>query len=331
MVHQSDPDRRPDAEFEAGGVRHLVVGNVGRLLDPRRTPIRIVGLRPGSGQFVVEILAFEDAGATWEVPFEDVDAYQFEPTGGRASPDQIVAIADAIDRFDRPLVVPVDPAATRATARSLAALAAEARAWLIRESRFVASGARLDLTTRTGSPILATDLQQFLTDRDVADLEAAFAERYVRNPRSGDLVRGHRIVMAELGLVAYDDKVIREPGLFAGRWAKDRRARHILHRLAFVRAAYRLAGIEQVRLYRGLCLDGPLEPPFNSTFVSTSFDVEVARSCTGEADPASRGVLFRQPIAVDRLFMTYQETAQLNARYQEAEAVLLYDPTNPLF
>ena len=36
---------------------------------------------------------------------------------------------------------------------------------------------------------------------DFNPIEEAFAEQYVRNPNSGELVKGHAIVLAELGLV----------------------------------------------------------------------------------------------------------------------------------
>ena len=48
---------------------------------------------------------------------------------------------------------------------------------------------------------------------------------------AGELVTGHRIVIAELGLVPYAGKVVRDPGLFEGRWSKPRRAAHVLARL----------------------------------------------------------------------------------------------------
>ena len=40
-----------------------------------------------------------------------------------------------------------------------------------------------------------------MTEKGLWDIEEAFAEQYVRNPNSGELVKGHAIVLAELGLV----------------------------------------------------------------------------------------------------------------------------------
>ena len=74
---ESDPDRAPDSDFEPGSASHLCVGNEGRLLDSRRTPVRVKDVWYETGLAGVEILAFEDRGAVWDVPFEEVGKYQF--------------------------------------------------------------------------------------------------------------------------------------------------------------------------------------------------------------------------------------------------------------
>ena len=80
-MYQSDPAARPDTEFAPGELRWLMTGNTGRLLDDRRTPVRVTALDLAHGYFEAEILAFEDAGARWLVPLEDVTRYQFAPEG----------------------------------------------------------------------------------------------------------------------------------------------------------------------------------------------------------------------------------------------------------
>jgi hypothetical protein len=62
-IYQSDPDAAPDSELLPGEPRHLVAGNGGRLLDPRRTPVHVTAVSPELGFFEVEIDAFEDARA----------------------------------------------------------------------------------------------------------------------------------------------------------------------------------------------------------------------------------------------------------------------------
>ncbi len=71
-VYRSSGEQEPDERFEPGELRHLVPGNHGRLLDPRRTPVTLTAVSLADGMFQVRIEAFEDAGATWRLPFEDV-------------------------------------------------------------------------------------------------------------------------------------------------------------------------------------------------------------------------------------------------------------------
>ena len=47
--------------------------------------------------------------------------------------------------------------------------------------------------------------------------------------------------------------------------------------------------------------------------------------------PTATRALYRQSVPVERLFMTYHETAPMNDRFKEAEAVLLYDGGNATF
>src|SRR5438270_6866840 len=76
-VYEFDRDPAPDSDFVAGALDRLVVGNQARLLDARRTPVRVTAVSPDTGAFEVEILAFEDAGARWELGLDEVTRFQF--------------------------------------------------------------------------------------------------------------------------------------------------------------------------------------------------------------------------------------------------------------
>ena len=62
-VYQFDEAMADDSGFEPGELGHVVAGNAGRLLDPRRTPVTVRELRLATGTFVVRIEGFEDRGA----------------------------------------------------------------------------------------------------------------------------------------------------------------------------------------------------------------------------------------------------------------------------
>lgn len=325
MIYQRDPDQAPDSDFEPAHLAFLVPGNAGRMLDGRRTPIRVLGTDPETGGWDLEVLAFEDAGARWRLELERVDRFQFEQGSRRLPPAEVDRLRAAIERFDRPLRIPVDRVARSATRRRLADEERRAAAALAEVD------VRLDLGTRVGDPAIHGLLERYLDARGVGDLEAAFAERYVSNPSSGELVKGHRIVIARLGLAPFDGTIVRDPATLAGPWSEERRAEHVVVRLGFVRALFRGAGHESVRLWRAIASEAELRRQPARTFVSTTFDRAVAESLF-EGGPAARvAALYRQDVPVERLFMTYVETAAMNRVFHEAEAVLLAAPRNLAF
>lgn len=324
-IHESDPDRAPDSDFEPGALHHLVPGNTGRMLDTRRTPVVIGPVDPDRGTFEVEVLAFEDRGARWLIEVERVSHFQFPLDALRADVATVAALAAAVDRFGRSLDIPIDP---RARARTRARLREE-------EGRAAAvlgdAPQHADLGGRLGDDAMQRLLRDLLAARGLTDLEAGFAERYASNPASGELVKGHEIVIARLGLVPYHGTVVRDPDLFADAWSEERRAEHVVARLGFVRAMLRAAGHDRVWLYRGLATEAPLAVPPRRTFVSTTFDRAVAESIAGRGPATVVSMLIGQLVPVDRVFMTFVETAQLNRVYREAEAILLAQRRNRAF
>lgn len=329
-MHQFNPDMAPDSAFVPGALKHLVVGNHGRWMDPRRTPFHIVALVPRTGHFVMEIDEFEDRGARLEVPFERLTSYQIAAGSAELSSADIERLAEIVARFDRPLRLACAPEATARTLETLRERQAVVDAWLSEHSTFLRQNTSLDVGARHGSHELVADLRAFMEQEGLLELEEGFAATFVSNPRA-ELIKGHRIVLAELGLVPYDGSVVRDSALFDGQWTKERRAKHILNRLSFLRAVFGSIGRPDVTLYRGLVFDGRPEPPRNESFVSASFDFEVARSCFGPREVRRAGLLIRQVVPIERIFMTYVETTQLNRQFLEAEAVLLHEPGNPLF
>lgn len=312
-VYESDPLAAPDDEFEPGEIAHLVPGSRGRMLDPRRTPVVVTRLLPDIAMFELEVVAFEDMGARWEIEVERVGSFQFEPGQAKADTAAVDALAAAARRFDRTVLVPAREDDRQTTLRRIDAQRERAQACL--------DGDR--------TPFDA--LEAYMAELGLAGLEAAFAERFVSNPASGELVKGHAIVLARLGLCPYDGKIQRDPELFASDWSEERRSRHIVARLAFVRQLCAVEGLEDVTLYRGLASDTPLRPPQLQSFVSATFDRRVAEAHFAGGATTVAAALYRQSVPVERLFMTYVETRAMNRQFRESEAVLIGDPRSPLF
>jgi hypothetical protein len=133
-----------------------------------------------------------------------------------------------------------------------------------------------------------------------------------------------------MGLVPYEGKVVRNPALFDGGWSKERRAQHILSRLAFVHEVFARLGLTRLVLYRAIAHKGRLAPHPNHSFVSATFSREVAEAHF-DGYPQGTAALYRQSVPVQRVFMTYLETAQMNRQMKEAEATLFYEKGNLAF
>lgn len=329
-IYAFDPDARPDTDFMAGELRHLVSGNRGRLLDARRTPVTITAVAPETGGFEVEIGAFEDAGARWELPLGEVRRFQFAPGGSVAVPDALAELEHSAERFDREMVIEVDGNVRDQTLHRIATAREDIRSQLA-GNEVPPIDLEHHISRREGDPRLYTLLDEVMAARGLEQLDHEFSATFVSNPASGELVKGHAIVLAELGLCPYRGKIVRHPELFTGHRSKARRAEHIIARLAFAQELFSSWDADTVTVYRGAAVDGPLPQPRPSSFVSATLSREVA-AAHFEGGPTTRtAVLWRQEIPVTRLLMTFLETREMNARFHEAEAVLIAEPHNLAF
>ena len=331
-IYESDPHKAPDSDFEAGSAIHIAVGNRGRLLDARRTPVKVVSVNVEVGMLTVRIEAFEDAGARWDIPFEQIGKFQFEAGCVKASASDLARFEFAIERFDHRLEIPCDIADRQATVARLDEERQRADQWLKAKSSFFTAGGIVPSPEhRVGDPRLFKDLAAFMTLRGCQAIEEAFVSQYVSNPGAGEIVKGHRIVLARMGLVPYVGTIVRDPATLEGQWDEANRRRHIEARLGFVRAMFRRLSLTRVPLYRGLSTTGPVEPDRNRTFVSATFSRSVAQSHFDAGGSEASRVLLAQHVPVERVLMTYLETSAMNERFKEAEAILLFDTANTTF
>jgi hypothetical protein len=328
-IYESDPEPAPDSDFVDGELSHLLAGNRGRLRDVRRTPLTVTGVMPAIGGFEVEIDAFEDRGARWQLPLTAIGRLQFPRAAPRADEQVFAELRAAAERFDRPLAIPVD---AERRARTLGRI--DVTQVALRE-RLSPRLSEIDVADhvrrREGSRALADTFRELLREHAVAELDEAFARSFVSNPQAGEIVKGHAIVLAELGLCAYRGTIIRDPAAFAGSWAKSRRAEHIILRSAATQALWEALGYGEITLYRGAASDAPFTARPPGSFVSATFAEDVAREHYAGGSTTHSAILSRQRVPTSRLFMTFLETPAMNHPYREAEAVLIGDPANAAF
>jgi hypothetical protein len=331
-VYESNPTLEDDSGFVAGALEHLVAGNRARLLDPRRTPVTVLEVEAARGSFSVQVDAFEDRGARWELGLEEVGRFQFPRDSATASPALVADLRIARDRFDRQVRIQADPMARALTAQAIRGQQREAHDFIVN------SGVLRGLdplekysARRRGEPQLMTVLETYLEQRGLLELDQAFAGAFVSNPRSGELVKAHALVLAEIGLCPYRGRPLRDPEALRTPWSYGVRRRHIITRLGFMRALVAAWGLGKVDLYRGTAADRPLELQRGDSFVSATFSAEVAEEHFQGGASTVAAAKWRQRIQVDRLFMTFLDTAVHNKRFLEAEAVLIGDPDSATF
>ena len=331
--YRYNPDRLPDSHFEKGSFDHLVVGNEGRALDYRRTPVGVREIREGSGLVILEILDFEDKGNTWEIPLEDVGSFQFALESKHPDPNARSRYEAISERLNRRMEIACMENSRSRTDAEVAEAEREAREWLRLHSKALREGVRPDFSRNQGLVPLYEDIEAYMKHHDLGENESTFAAHYVCKFHYSESVKAQRIAIAEMGLVPYQGKILREEREIQGRFSKERRREHVIRRLAFVRAFYAEAGVASVVLYRGIHSAGLPTRPRNRTFVSATTNPAIAESLACLREPSNDnnpgrkvGVLMSQDIPMDRVFMTYMETRRMNDPYVESEAVLLYDP-----
>src|SRR5687768_9803898 len=221
---QFDPNRAPDTDFEPGELHHFCVGNEGRLLDFRRTPVQVMRMCDATGLATIEILGFEDKGALWDLPYEEVGKCQFKKGSARAPAEALARIEREAARLNRQIEIPCDSSQRDETLAAISRERERAGAWLALHSRFFQSGQALPQGEADGSPLLYADAKHYMAHRACGDLEALFARHFVSHVFN-EAVKAHRIAVAQLGLAPYVGKILRDPAQTAGALSIHRRTR----------------------------------------------------------------------------------------------------------
>lgn len=330
MAYETD-DTSQEMDLIAADLSHILAGQVLFLRDPRRTPVQVLACVPATASFTVRVAAFEDKGAEWVLPFWDIAKFEVARGAACLGPDERNRLAARSAVFERHITIDVAPRACQETLQRIVALQADTEAWLRATFPELPTDAAMLTDGTTPSPQWSRACEAFMQRQSVARMDQAFARHYASNPNAGELIKGHRLAMADLGLVPYDGPVPRDPQLFEGDWSKPARGAHVVARLAFMRAMLALLGLGAVPLYRTVYSTGGLTGPINRGFVSATFSPDVAADLFAAGQATNVAATYWQKVAPERIFMTYWETPALSVRYQEVEAVLLFDPLDGTF
>jgi hypothetical protein len=236
-----------------------------------------------------------------------------------------------VTRFNHEVEISGDGGKKEHTRQAIAHEREHARTWLLQHSRFFQSGASIPDGVAEGLPLLIADTQSYMAERQLLDVEAFFTRQYVSHFYN-EAVKAHRIGIAELGLAPYTGKILRNPLQTVGALSLDRRKNHVIVRMGFVQAVFELSGRESLILYRMESCEGPLRSRrVGTVLVSSSFRMDIVQEMSGWADRKRTVAIYRQPVPINRVLMTYLETEAMNQPYKEAEAVLIADAESQTF
>lgn len=319
--------------LKQGSLRDLVPGRSGFFNDLRKTPIRLLEINLATACFRLEIMDFEDKGAVWELPLEHIENYSFAVGLAPASAQEIERMKAAIRAHAGTIEIHCEVERYAQSQQKLREIQIATEAWIETNGTFLKTSPQClpNPECRVGSASLCKDLQMFMLAHDLERLERELSVQWVSNPEGNEQVKAHRIVLAEMGWIPYQGAVLRNKTLMQGAFSVSERERHILYRIAFVRALFKRLQQSHLLLYRGMVSKTPIQKPYNKGFIAASFSESVAMAHLQSLPQDSAGVLYKQWVPVERLFMSFYETEAMNQTYQEAEAVLFYDTKAAFF
>ncbi|MCF8000657.1 MAG: hypothetical protein K9K76_02185 [Halanaerobiales bacterium] len=325
-VHQYDENMRPDEEFVEGDFCYLVPGNKCRLLDGRRTTGNIEEYFEESDMFRWRITKYEDKGKYWDLPAEEVKRFQFEKDSKQLGRKSIKKIESTVRKYNSKITIKADPKDREQTQNKISKTKKQVKEWLNDNSIFLKENKEIDFTRKEGYKSLYKDIKNYMKDKNLIKQENLTTNSFVLNPESGEWVKGLKIVLAELGMVTYQGKKVRTDNIFKGVGEKTHRRKYIIHRLAFMRAFFELMNLKEVIVYRGMSTEkGWIEK--NRTFLSCTYNYEVANAFSSmeRVSKYKNSYILKMTLPIEKLFMTFFETASMNNQYKESEALLLYN------
>jgi hypothetical protein len=331
-IHETNANSLPDSDFVNGDIKYVVKRNKCRLLDGRRTPGYIEEYFADTAMFRWRITDFEDKGNYWDVPAEDIKSFQILKGSKELNDIELKEIDTRTKEFDKELIIEADELEKSRTEKEIIATEGKTIEWLKENSLFLKSGEKLNLDSTEGNRVLINDLKDYMKTIEVELLEEKTTKQIVLNP-SSEWIKGMNIVLAEMGIVSYKNKVPRGEQIFQGMGQKDIRRKYLIHRIAFIRAYFSLLNITEVLLYRGMCTEGEWNNSHEKSLTSWTFNLQAALSFCNldKNNKYKNGYIFKRTIPIENLFMTYLETEEMNKQYKESEAILFFNKENGIY
>lgn len=318
-------------DLKSAQLANLVHGATLYLRDPRKTPVTVTDLRPLTASFTVRVADFEDKGSEWVLPLWDISKFQTAPGSATLTASEQSSLSSHINALNRRIRIDIKEETFAHSRSEIASIQREIDNWLCLNFTDLPTETELLLNRSLPCGAWSAALEQVMDSKGLLQMDRDFVAQFASNPHAGEIVKGHRIALAGLGLCPYEGHIVRDPRTFEGDWTKAKRSRHILTRLAFMRVVLSRFRLSALPLYRTIYSECTLSSPRNNGFVSATFSRDVALSLFEAGQKTRAAAMYWQKVPAERLFISYLETPNLGARYQEAEAVLLFSPLDSIF
>ncbi len=323
-IHKNNPNMKSDSYYHPGCYSFLVKGNLCRLLDGRRTPGYIDGINFQEAMFTWRISDFEDKGESWVLPFSKIKRFQFEEGSKTITSEDVEFYQEREREFNVEYVVKADQNEIVKTNILLKQIQSEVIS-LLGENKKLLKVLKTPVMSEDDYSAISKSYLQFIKDKGYLEQEELTAKTMVLNPNSGEWIKGMLIALAELGLNDCYTSKVRSNSTFEGIGTMEQRKSYLLYRLGFVRAIFTIRGVNEVRLYRGMSTEHHWTNS-DKSLLSMSFSFDVASSFASlDTDRFKTGYILKMEVDCSHLFMTCLETKELNERYKESEAIILYN------
>lgn len=325
-IHQHNINALSDDKFVDGEIKYIVNQNQCRLLDGRRTPGYIEAYFEETAMFRWRITDFEDKGNYWDLPAEDIKSFQILKHSKELKIEDVNKITEKINLFNKAIVIQANKTNRKITESKINIAERNISDWLKSNFGELLIKQAIDLNSKEGNKELIKGIKAYMKSIEMDHIEERTASEIVLNPNS-EWLKGIKMILAELGIVNYKNKVLREEKIFSDVGGKERIIEYIVNRIAYVRAYFKLLNIDEVILYRGMSTEYEWMKCYEKSLTSWTFSLEVALSFADldKNNKYKNGYVLKRSVPIENVFMTYLETESMNKQYKECEAILFFN------
>lgn len=325
MQYEEDISKLPDTEYSQGDISLIVVGNIGRYLDNRRTPGIIIDVDYQYVIFYWKVSAFEDKDAIWEMDFEEIVNFQFNSNSKRNNYVYVMNAENTIKKYEERIIIDNRKTEFDKTNQSI-----DEEMQKIKKHGYLSGLCFSSIEEMYNSRLLVQEsLRGYLNEIGLINEDKIISKMIVSNPYSGEILKHLWMCLAKIGLSRYENRKLK---MLCNIPKEEVIVRYIISRMAFIRLLFLDSSIRQITTYRGVGSEyGWMIFPKAFSSWTTSYIVACDLAKIEDNDKTEISYLMKRKTKINEIFMTSIETVAMNQRYDEKEVLLFADPENGIF